>query len=109
MLITPVVCATDRSKAGVRLKFLFCMALCFCFYYDTFHVESYLVICSHDFSVLFSIVIRKSWSGYKYVSPTFVLFILHAFLFVFFSSSWGRGWLRIVIVALPGFFSYFFL
>ena len=51
-----MVYATDRSRAVVLVFFfLFCVALWF--YCETFLVESYLVPCSHVFSVPFSIVI----------------------------------------------------
>ena len=51
-----------------------------------FHVKSYLALCSHDFSVLFSIWRRRSWS---ICLSCICLFILHVLLclFLFFLVS----------------------
>ena len=79
------------------------------FCYWPFHVEYCLALCSHVFSVLFSNVIISLGEERAGLSASHVivcLFCMHLIL-SFFSSSWYqpvRGWLRLVLVALPGLF-----
>ena len=87
----------DHSKAMVLVLVLFCVA------YSVLHVQSCLALCSHAFSVLFSIVITSL--GGERVN----MLLMHSFVyfarnnFCPFSFPLGdRGRLRLVIVALPG-------
>ena len=116
---SPVVYASDRSKKVVQVLFLFvwfcdfyygafhvvsCPTLCD-FYYGAFHVVSCPTLCFRV-SALSSIVVTSLGEERAGLcaSRVFVcLFCTRRFL-SFCSSSWCQGWLRLVIVTLPGLF-----
>ena len=102
------VYATDRSKAVVLVLFLFCVALWFILP----GASCFIVLpCSLSscFFIPFSIVITSSGeegAGLQCICFSCIcLFVLHVFVFCPFSLPLAvRGWLRFVIVALPGIF-----
>ena len=100
----PVVYATDSSKAVVPMLFLFFMALWL--YYGAIHVKSCLALCSRDFFNPFSIVITlvgEERAGLC-TSRAFVCLFYTRYFCPFSLSLDVGGWLRLVILALPGLF-----
>ena len=88
-----------RRGAGVILIFVWLCGV----YYGEFHVESCLALCSRVFSVLFSIVItslEEERAGLC-VSRVMLVYFLCVKLCPFSLLSVVRGWIRLVLVALP--------
>ena len=101
-----VVYSTDRSKAVVPVLVLLFVALWFILRGDLFYVLPCVILC---FSVLFSIAIASLGEERAYLNAvrTFVRFVLAWFcLFSLPLGVWEE--LQLVIVALPGLFSYLF-
>ena len=95
-----------------KILFLFCVTL---WVYTTWCVMFYspallFVLVSLHQIIPFSIVITsigEEGAG-LYASLEFVCLFCTCLFLCLFSSSWCRGWLRFVIVTLPGLFYYLF-
>ena len=72
------------------------------FHYEAFHVEYHLAPCSHVFSVLFSIMITSL--GEDRASHVVICLSCPRYFLSFSLPLDIGGWLRNVIVELPGFF-----
>ena len=101
----PVVYATDRSKAVVPVLFLCCVALWFilrdatCFKFFPCSLSSCFFI---PFSIVFTSLGKRELVCVLLVH-LFVCFVRVNFCHFSFPFDFG-GWLRFVIVALPGLF-----
>ena len=99
----PVVYTTDCSKAMVPMLFLFCVAL-----YFTLRGASCLVLpwsLSMCFFCPFSILITLFWvrGNWSLCLSCICLLAMHTLIRVTFSLPSGvMGWLRLLLVALPG-------
>ena len=92
MFYTPVVYATDRSKAVVPMLFLFCVTLWFilrgasCFKVFSCSLSSCFVFPFNI--VMTSLGEERSWCV---CFPYICLFVLYELVFSIFSSSWCWG------------------
>ena len=110
IFLTPtVVYATYRSKAVVPVLFLFCVALWFILR-GASCLKVFTCSLSSCFFISFSIVIAslgEEGAGLC-ASRAFVCLFVHVLVSVIFLfllvSGVGCGWMRYVIVALPGLF-----
>ena len=101
----PLAYSADRSKAVVPVVILF-VALWFILRGELFYVWCYIVIV---FFSPFSIAITSLWEERANLSAFSTLFRFALLWFCMFPLPLGVwDWLRLVIVALPGLFSYLF-
>ena len=104
-----MVYSTGRSKAMVPVLILLFVALCFILQGDLFYVLPYVILFFVFFSPS-SIAITSLGEEIANLSafPTFVRFVL-VWICRFLLPLGVWEWLRFVIVALPGLFSYLLL